>query len=33
MRSNGLWEFRFTVTRGDELFTYADTRHIWTELP
>lgn len=33
MRRNGLWEFRFTVTRGDELFTYADTRHIWTELP
>ena len=33
MRRNGLWEFRFTVTRDDELFTYRDTRHIWTEIP
>jgi len=33
MRGNGLWEFRFTVTRGGELFTYGDTRHVWTELP
>lgn len=33
MRRDGLWEFRFKVTRGDELFTYTDTRHIWTELP
>lgn len=33
MRRDGLWEFRFTVTRGDELFTYRDTRHIWTEIP
>lgn len=33
MRRNGLWEFRFTVTRGDELFTYRDTRHVWTEIP
>ena len=32
MRRNGLWEFRFTVTRGDELFTYRDTRHMWTHL-
>ena len=33
MRRNGLWAFRFTVTRDDELFTYRDTRHIWTEIP
>lgn len=33
MRGDGLWEFRFTVTRGDDVFTYADTRHIWTQIP
>ena len=33
MRGNGLWEFRFTVTRDDEFFTFADTRHIWTQIP
>lgn len=33
MRRNGLWEFRFQVTRDSELFTYRETRHIWTELP
>lgn len=33
MRGDGLWEFRFTVTRGEELFTYTDTRHVWIELP
>ena len=33
MRRDGLWEFRFTVTRGDELFTHTDTRHVWTEIP
>ncbi len=33
MRRDGLWEFRFTVTRGEDLFTYRDTRHIWTEIP
>ena len=33
MSRDGLWEFRFTVTRGDDLFTYRDTRHVWTELP
>lgn len=33
MRRSGLWEFRFTVTRGDELFTYRDMRHVWTEIP
>ncbi len=32
MRRNGLWEFRFTVTRGEELFTYRDTRHVWAHL-
>ena len=33
MRRDGLWEFRFTVRRGDELFTHTDTRHVWTEIP
>jgi nitrogen fixation protein FixH len=33
MRGNGRWEFRFEVTRGDELFTDRETRHIWTEIP
>ena len=33
MRRDGLWEFRFTATRGDDLFTYRDMRHIWTENP
>lgn len=33
MRGNGRWEFRFQVTRGEELFTYRDTRHIWTQVP
>ena len=33
MRRNGLWEFRITVTRGDDLFTYRDMRHVWTEIP
>jgi nitrogen fixation protein FixH len=33
MRRDGLWEFRFTVTRGDEVLTYAETRHIWTQIP
>ena len=33
MRRDGLWEFRFTVTRGDDLFTYRDMRHVWTEIP
>jgi hypothetical protein len=32
MRGSGLWEFRFAVKRDDELFTYADTRHVWTHL-
>jgi nitrogen fixation protein FixH len=32
MRRDGLWEFRFTVTRGDDLFTYRDMRHVWTAL-
>ena len=31
-RRNGLWEFRFSVTKGDDLFTYADTRHVWAHL-
>ena len=33
MRGNGRWEFRFTVTRGDEVFTYAETRHIYPQIP
>ena len=33
MGKDGRWEFRFTVTRGDEMFTYTDTRHVWTEIP
>jgi len=33
MRGNGRWEFRFEVTRNQEVFTYRDTRHIWTEIP
>jgi hypothetical protein len=32
MRRDGLWEFRFTVTRGDDLFTFSDTRHVWTHM-
>ncbi len=32
MRRDGLWEFRFTVTRDNELFTYRDTRHVWTHM-
>ena len=32
MRGNGRWEFRFEVTRGEELFTYRETRHVWTHL-
>jgi len=30
MRRDGLWEFRFSVTRGDELFTHREMRHVWT---
>jgi len=32
MHGNGRWEFRFEVTRKNELFTYRDTRHVWTHL-
>lgn len=32
MRGNGRWEFRFHVTRGSDLFTYRETRHIWTHV-
>jgi nitrogen fixation protein FixH len=31
MRGSGRWEFRFEVTRDSDLFTYRDTRHIWTQ--
>ena len=33
MRRNGLWELRFQATRGSDLVTYRETRHIWTEVP
>jgi len=32
MRRDGLWEFRFEVTRGDDKFTYLDVRHVWTSV-
>jgi hypothetical protein len=32
MRGSGRWEFRFNVTRGETLFTYRETRHIWTQV-
>jgi nitrogen fixation protein FixH len=32
MHGNGRWELRFTVTRGDDVFTYSETRHVWTHL-
>jgi len=31
MRHNGLWELRFTVTRGEDTFTFAETRHLFVE--
>jgi hypothetical protein len=31
MRHNGLWELRFTVTRGKDTFTYNETRHLFVE--
>ncbi|HSL16658.1 MAG TPA: FixH family protein [Methylomirabilota bacterium] len=33
MRGNGRWEFRFSVTRNEDVFTYRETRHVYTELP
>ncbi|MEE4270493.1 MAG: FixH family protein [Thermoanaerobaculales bacterium] len=32
MRRDGLWEFRFSVTRGSDVFTHRETRHIWTQI-
>ncbi|MGD8439851.1 MAG: FixH family protein [Holophagae bacterium] len=32
MHRNGRWEFRFRVTRDHDVFTYRDTRHIYTEI-
>lgn len=32
MHGNGRWEFRFEVTRDQDVFTYRDTRHIYTEI-
>lgn len=29
MHRDGRWELRFHVTRGEKLFTYRETRHIW----
>ena len=31
MRHNGRWELRFTVQRGDQLLTHAETRHLFVE--
>ncbi len=31
MRHNGLWELRFTVTLGEDTFTFAETRHLFVE--
>ncbi len=31
MRHNGRWEMRFTVDRGQEHFTHAETRHLYVE--
>jgi nitrogen fixation protein FixH len=31
MRRDGLWEMRFTVTRGADTFTYRETRHLYVE--
>jgi nitrogen fixation protein FixH len=33
MRGNGRWEFRFIVTRGDDVFTYTETRHVYPQRP
>jgi len=33
MHGNGRWEFRFVVTRGDDVFTYAETRHVYPQKP
>ena len=31
MRHNGLWELRFTVTKGADTFTHNETRHLFVE--
>ena len=31
MRPNGRWELRFTVDRGQDHFTHAETRHLFVE--
>ncbi len=31
MQHNGLWELRFTVTRGAVTFTHSETRHLFVE--
>ena len=31
MRHNGLWELRFTVTGGEDTFTFTETRHLFVE--
>lgn len=33
MRGNGRWEFRFTATRDQDVFTHRETRHVYTQLP
>jgi hypothetical protein len=32
LHRNGRWEFRFRVTRDSDVFTYWETRHVWTEI-
>jgi hypothetical protein len=31
MRHDGLWELRFTATRGSDTFTFTETRHLYVE--
>ena len=31
MRRNGRWELRFTVSRGEDTFTYSEARHLYVE--
>ena len=31
MSRNGRWELRFTVSRGEDTFTYSETRHLFVE--
>jgi nitrogen fixation protein FixH len=31
MRHDGLWELRFTVTRGNDTFTHSEIKHLYVE--